>query len=112
MKKAPRFFIVLVTAPNLKVARSLAASTLKRRLAACANLIPALESHYWWRGKIERGPEVLMIFKTTRRRLAALEELILRRHPYDTPECVALPLHAGTERYLKWIAASTATPRS
>ena len=80
---------------------------MEERLPACANLAPGIESHYWWRGKIERGAEVLIIFKTTRRRLAALEKLILQNHPYDTPEFVVLPLQAGTERYLKWIAAST-----
>jgi len=107
MKKAAQFSIVLVTAPNKRVARQLAVSALKGRRAACANLISAVESHYWWRGKIERSAEVLIIFKTTRRRLAALEELILREHPYDTPEFLALPLQAGTARYLKWMAAST-----
>jgi periplasmic divalent cation tolerance protein len=107
MRKAPQFSIVLVTAPNKKVARTLAAAAVKSRLAACANLISAVESHYWWRGKIERSAEVLMIFKTTRRRLAALEKLILQEHPYETPEFVVLPLQAGTERYLEWLAAST-----
>jgi periplasmic divalent cation tolerance protein len=107
LKKAAQFSIVLVTAPNKKVARALARAALKKRLAACASLAPGLESHYWWREKIERSAEVLIIFKTTRRRLGALEELILKRHPYDTPEFVALPLHAGTDRYLKWITAST-----
>ena len=63
MKKAAQFSIVLVTAPDRKVARQLAGLALKGRLAACANLIPAVESHYWWRGKIERGAEVLVIFK-------------------------------------------------
>jgi periplasmic divalent cation tolerance protein len=110
MKKVTQFSIVLVTAPNKKVARTLAVSALKGRLAACANLISAVESHYWWRGKIERGAEVLILFKTTRRRLAALEKLILQKHPYDTPEFVVLPIHAGTERYLKWIATSTDSP--
>ena len=112
MKPAAQFSIVLVTAPNRKVARQLAASALKSRLAACANLISAVESHYWWRGKIERSAEMLLIFKTTRRRLAALEALILQEHPYDTPEFVVLTLQAGTEHYLKWIAASTEMPRS
>jgi periplasmic divalent cation tolerance protein len=106
MKKAAQFSIVLVTAPDKKVARKLAALALKARLAACANLISPVESHYWWRGKIERGAEVLILFKTTRRRLATLEELILTKHPYDTPEFVALPLQAGTERYLRWLAGS------
>jgi periplasmic divalent cation tolerance protein len=107
MKKAAQFSIVLVTAPDKKAARRLAQAALEERLAACANLVPGVESHYWWRGKMERSTEVLIIFKTTRRRLAALEKLILRKHSYDTPEFVVLAVQAGTERYLKWIAAST-----
>lgn len=106
MKKAAQFSIVLVTAPDKKVAQALARAALAERLAACASLAPGLESHYWWRGKIERSAEVLIIFKTTRRRLAALEKLILQKHPYDTPEIVALPLQAGTERYLDWLSGS------
>jgi len=108
MKKAAQFSIVLVTAPDRKTARQLAALALKGRLAACANLIPGVESHYWWRGKIERGAEALIIFKTTRRRVAALEELVLTHHPYDTPEFLVLPIQAGTDRYLDWLAESVA----
>ncbi len=103
MKNATQFAIVFVTAPSLKVARKLARAALGARLAACANLAPGLESHYWWRGKMERSAEVLMIFKTTRHRLPALEKLVLEQHPYDTPEFVVLPLNAGTERYLAWV---------
>jgi periplasmic divalent cation tolerance protein len=106
VKKAAPFSLVLVTAPDKKVARHLARAALEERLAACANLAPGIESHYWWQGKIERGAEVLIIFKTTRRRLGALEKLILQNHPYDTPEFVVLPLQAGTERYLDWVAGS------
>lgn len=107
MKAAARFAVVLVTAPDLKTARGLARAALEARLIACANLVPRIESHYWWQGKLERGAEVLLVLKTLRTRLAALEELILARHPYDTPEFVVLPLQAGTKRYLDWIAAST-----
>ncbi len=106
MKNAARFALVLVTAPNLKTARALARAALEARLIACANLVPRVESHYRWQGQIERGAEVLLILKTTRARLAALEKLILARHPYDTPEILALPLRAGTERYLAWLASS------
>jgi periplasmic divalent cation tolerance protein len=106
MKNAAQFSIVLVTAPNKKIARQLAAQALQARLAACANIIPAIESHYWWRGKIERGAELLLIFKTTRRRLPALEKLMLTNHPYDTPEFLVLPLQAGSDRYLDWLAGS------
>ena len=106
MKSAHEFSVVLVTAPNLRTARTLARAALEARLVACANLVPSLESHYWWQGKLERSAEVLVIFKTSRRRLAALEKLILANHPYDTPEFVVVPLTAGSPRYLAWLAAS------
>ena len=106
MKTARSHVLVLVTAPELKTARALAKVALTARLIACANLVPKIESHYWWRGKIERGAEVLMILKTTRRRLAALEKLILTKHPYDTPEFLVVPLESGTAKYLDWLTAS------
>ncbi len=108
MKNAAAFRLVLVTAPNVKVARQLARAALRARLAACANLIPRVESHYWWRGKIETGAEVLIVFKTRARRLAKLEALVLEKHPYDTPEFVALALAGGTARYLDWLARAAA----
>ena len=77
-------------------------AALKARLVACVNLLPKIESHYWWQGKLERGSEVLMILKTTRRALRKLETLVLRLHPYDTAEIVVLPVSRGSERYLAW----------
>ncbi len=103
MSAARKFSVVLVTAPDLKTARKLATAALAARLIACANLVPKIESHYWWQGKMETGSEVLMILKTTSARLDALEKLIIARHPYDTPEFIALPLIAGAKRYLEWI---------
>ena len=112
MKLATRYRLVVITAPDLKTARRLARTALAARLIACANLIPKIESHYWWRGKIERGKEVLLVLKTTAEHLAALEEFVLIHHPYDTPEFIALSLIAGNARYLKWLAASTrGTPK-
>ena len=104
--KAAIFSIVLVTAPDLKTARRLARSALQARLIACANLIPKIESHYRWQGKIERSSEVLLILKTTTARLSKLEKLIVAEHPYDTPEFLVLPLRAGNHRYLDWIRLS------
>jgi periplasmic divalent cation tolerance protein len=105
MKASGKFLIVLVTAPDLKTARKLARAALKSRFVACANIVPKVESHYWWKGKIESGNEVLVIFKTTSARLAALEELVLELHSYDTPEFVALSLSSGNRRYLDWLKA-------
>jgi periplasmic divalent cation tolerance protein len=106
MKSAARFAIVLVTAPDSKTARMLARAALQARLVACANLVPGIESHYWWQGKIENSAEILILFKTQKSRLGALEKLILEKHPYDTPEILALPLGSGTGKYLDWIENS------
>ena len=106
MKSAANFRLALVTAPDLKTARKLARAALAGRLAACANLVPKVESHYWWRGRIESSAEVLLIFKTTTRRLAALEKLVVGLHPYDTPEFVVLNLSGGNRRYLDWLVAA------
>ena len=107
MKSAAEFSIVLVTAPDLKTARALAKAALKAKLAACANLLPKLESHYWWQGRVESATEVLLILKAPRTRLAALEKLVLAKHPYDTPEFLVLPVSAGNEKYLGWLAQNS-----
>lgn len=102
----PEFVLVLVTVPDKKIARTLARLVLGKRLAACANLIPQIESHYWWRGKVEQGSEVLMVFKTTLAHLNQLEQLVISKHPYDTPEFLAVKIPFGNEKYLKWIEES------
>lgn len=109
--KQVHYQLVLVTAPDLKTARRLAHAALAARLIACANLIPKVESHYRWQGKLERSAEVLLVMKTTKARLAALEELVRARHPYDTPEFVVLELAGGAKKYLAWLADSVGTPR-
>lgn len=106
MNSAKSCSIVLVTAPNLKTARLLAKAALTKRLIACANLIPKLESHFRWKGKIEKSSEVLILLKTTSSRLSALEKLMLAEHPYDTAEFIVLPIDRGSQRYLDWIMNS------
>jgi periplasmic divalent cation tolerance protein len=103
MRSAKKSAVVLVTAPDLKNARMLAKAALQARLIVCANLVSRIESHYWWRGKIESGTEILLVLKTRKSKLAALENLILSRHPYDIPEFLVLPLSAGGEKYLDWL---------
>jgi periplasmic divalent cation tolerance protein len=90
----------------MKVARQLARGSLEQRLVACANIVPKIESHYWWQDKIDSNAEVLIVFKTTLSNVRPLEKFVLRNHPYDTPEFIALPVASGTNRYLDWLAAS------
>jgi periplasmic divalent cation tolerance protein len=106
MKPIGKYAVVLVTAPDLKTARKLARAALEARLIACANLIPKIESHYWWQGQLESGAEVLLVLKTTTARIAALEKLIVAKHPYDTPEFLVLPISRGNKRYLEWMEQS------
>jgi periplasmic divalent cation tolerance protein len=106
MNLKAKYAVVLVTAPDVKTARRLARAALAARLIACANLLPRIESHFWWQGKIESGAEVLLVLKTATARLAALEKLIVAEHPYDTPEFIVLPISRGTKTYLDWVDQS------
>lgn len=106
MKSARRFALVLVTAPDLDTARRLARGLVEEKLAACVNLVPGLESHYRWQGKVESAAEVLLVIKTAVRLVPRLERRVLAEHPYDTPEILTLPLTSGTARYLAWLGES------
>lgn len=101
---------VLVTAPNISVARKLASAALTQQLVACANLVPKIESHYWWQGQVESSSEVLILFKTRADKLEALEKCVLQIHPYQTPEFVALKIDVANEKYLGWINESVTQP--
>lgn len=106
MKSSTSLRIVLVTVPDLAIARSLAGNLLGKRLIACANFVPGLESIYFWQGRIESSAEVQMVLKTTRALLPEVESAIRQDHPYDTPEILALTPSEGSVRYMDWLRAS------
>ncbi len=97
--------VVLCTAPTVEVAAGLARALVEARLAACGNVVPGLRSVYRWQGKVEDEAEVLLVLKTTRERFPALRDELLRRHPYQVPEVLALPVEAGSAAYLEWLSA-------
>ena len=96
----------MVTCPNKTVARRIATALVTRRLAACVNLLPGVESTFRWQGKIDRCREVLLLIKTTRGRFGSLARVLVRLHPYEVPEVIALPITAGSAPYLQWVRAS------
>lgn len=102
-----KYCCVLSTVSNIKKARQLAGLLISKRLAACVQILPGLESHYRWRGKKETSKEVLLIIKTRASLYKKLEAAILKNHPYDVPEIVCLPITKGSKRYLNWIVKET-----
>jgi len=98
-----RYRIVLVTCASIAEARRIGRSAVKKRLAACLNILAGVESIYRWKGKVERAREVLVVVKTTAGRLRQLEREVKRMHSYDVPEFIVLPLVAGSREYLKWV---------
>jgi periplasmic divalent cation tolerance protein len=95
--------VVLCTAGSNEEALGIAKALVDERLAACVNVLPAVQSIYRWQGKIETAEEVLMVIKTTRERFEALKTRIGELHTYDTPEIIALPIVDAVERYLVWL---------
>ncbi len=108
MKATRTHVMVWVTVPNRVTARRVAKAVLSAKAAACVNIVPGVESQYWWKGRIETGRELLLLMKTTQHRLKTLEQLVREVHPFETPEFVVTALKAGSELYLDWIDASTA----
>lgn len=100
--------IVLVTTSHRDEANRIADALVTKQLAACVNIVLAIESVYRWEGKVARDQESLMIIKTTEERYAELEGVVKELHSYTTPEVVALKIERGSEQYLKWLRESTA----
>lgn len=100
--------VVLVTCPNPRVGGRISRELIRRRAAACVNLIPRIESCYRWEGKLERSSESLLLIKTAARHVPALSRAIRTLHPYDCPEIIALPVAAGFAPYLRWVLESVA----
>ncbi|OGX41366.1 MAG: hypothetical protein A3C53_04785 [Omnitrophica WOR_2 bacterium RIFCSPHIGHO2_02_FULL_68_15] len=95
--------VLLCTTPTPAAARRLGRCLLTRHLAACVSCLPGAESHYWWKGRLERARETLMIIKTSRARLAEAMRCLADAHPYTVPELLALPVAAGGRPYLRWL---------
>ena len=112
MVKGAATRVVLVTCGSMKEARRIARGVVGKRFAACVNIgTAAVESVYWWKGKVETAKEFLLVMKTTVGRLSALEKEVKRLHSYDVPEFVVLEVVAGSEEYLRWVEESVGQKR-
>ncbi len=99
--------IVLVTCGSIVEARRIASRAVRKRLAACVNIVLGpVQSIYRWKGKVHSAREVLIVIKTTEKRLAELENEVAHWHSYEVPEFVVIPVAAGSREYLDWLEES------
>ena len=101
-----QFVIVLSTFPDVETARKISREIVDSALVACVNIVPAVESIYYWKGKVETSAESLAIFKLTAARYSDFESRLRELHPYDIPEIVRLNIAGGSVEYLRWIGES------
>jgi periplasmic divalent cation tolerance protein len=105
---ASEVLLVLSTFPDVATARRVGRELVEQRCAACANILPAVESIYWWEKKVESANETLVLFKTTAGRYAALETALRQLHPYEVPEVIAVKVEQGSPDYLRWVSENCA----
>ena len=103
--------VVLTSCGSPEEARRIAQELVERRLAACVNIVPQIESVYRWHGEVESATEWLLIIKTTADAFEAVRNAIGKLHSYDVPECVAIAIEDGSAGYLEWIGASVGMSR-
>ena len=98
--------LVLTTCASLEEARRISRTLIERRLAACVNIAPQIESVYRWQGKIETANEFLLLIKTTAGAFDELRIALTELHSYDVPECIEISIEDGSAAYLAWIGES------
>ncbi len=100
--------LVLTTTGSRQEAQRIGRVLVERRLAACVNIVPAIESIYRWQGKIEKAEECLLIIKTSGAAFDQLRAAIKELHSYELPECICVEIEDGSAEYLKWLSESVA----
>ena len=98
--------VVLMTAASVEEAARIAEALVERKLAACVQVLPEIQSVYVWEGQVQREKEVLILAKSIRPSFDELEREVRALHSYETPEIVALPIVLASQPYLEWLIGS------
>ena len=104
-----KILLAFSTFPDAETARKISAQLVTEKFAACANILPGVESVYRWKGEIETGNETLVFFKLSENRQAAFQEKLRSLHPYEVPEIIFVSVANGLPDYLRWVAESCAS---
>jgi periplasmic divalent cation tolerance protein len=106
---ADKILLALSTFPDRETAQRISNQLVTEKFAACANILPGIESIYRWKEKIETGSETLVLFKVSEDRQPALQEKLRSLHPYDVPEIIFVPISSGLPEYLHWVIENCAS---
>jgi periplasmic divalent cation tolerance protein len=93
----------MTSLPDEAQAHSLGETLVRERLAACAQVLGPIRSTYRWQGSLEHAAEWRLELKAPAAHLAALERRLHELHPYEVPECIAVPIVHGSDAYLRWM---------
>ena len=105
---ADRILLALSTFPDRETAQRISNQLVAEQLAACANILPGVESVYRWKEKMETGNEILVFFKLSEDRQSTFQEKLHSLHPYEVPEIIFIPISSGLPEYLRWVAENCA----
>ena len=95
--------VLFITTADTEEAQRIAGALLNERKAACVNIVPGIDSLFWWQGKLDSAQENLLIVKTRASVLDEIVRLVRELHSYDVPEIIALPIIGGNQDYLEWM---------
>jgi periplasmic divalent cation tolerance protein len=95
--------VVFITANDNKEAEKITRVLLKHRRAACINIIPGVDSQFWWQDKLEAAQESLLVVKSKASLLPDIVQSVKRIHSNEVPEIIAMPIVGGNQDYLNWI---------
>jgi periplasmic divalent cation tolerance protein len=98
-----RMSLIYVPVPNQTLGRQIAEELVKRKLAGCVNIIPVIESIYWWDSKVENEQESVLIIKTLPDKVTELTETISQMHPYEVPVIIGIPVASVNSPYMHWL---------
>jgi periplasmic divalent cation tolerance protein len=101
---AEKILLALSTFPDAEIARRISNQLVSEHFAACANILPSVESIYRWKDKIESGNETLVLFKLSEDRQSTFRDKLRSLHPYDVPEIIFVPIASGLTDYLQWVS--------
>jgi len=101
--EASPYIVLLITTATAQEAQRISRVLLEQRKVACVNIVPRLDSLFWWQGKLDSAEESLLIVKTKASLLSEIVPLVKELHSYDIPEIIALPIIGGNQDYLEWI---------